>query len=163
MLITSAVGRSALALIAACVLCADAVAQSWPDKPVKLIVNFPPGGVADTLARAISPGVSEAIKQPVVVENRPGANGAIGAERIASFSAEPATIPGVNEQTEVGISFGTRPKLAWWKVSMPKLGLSYRFGDGISAVRYPELDLVAGPAARPMEAATEPTAEPSAG
>ena len=54
---------------------------------------------------------------------------------IATYSAEPATIPGVDEQTEVGVSFGTRPKLAWWKLSMPKLGLSYRFGDGISAVR----------------------------
>ena len=54
---------------------------------------------------------------------------------IATFSAEPATIPGVDEQTEVGLSFGTRPKLSWWKLSMPKLGLSYRFGDGIAAVR----------------------------
>jgi hypothetical protein len=54
---------------------------------------------------------------------------------IATFSAEPATIPGVDEQTEIGLSFGTRPKLSWWKVSMPKLGVSYRFGDGIGAVR----------------------------
>ena len=54
---------------------------------------------------------------------------------IVNFSAEPATVPGVNEQTEIGLSFGTRPKLAWWKLSMPKLGLSYRFGDGISAFR----------------------------
>jgi hypothetical protein len=57
------------------------------------------------------------------------------ASPIATFSAEPATVPGVNEQTEVGFSFGTRPKLAWWKLSMPKLGLSYRFGDGIGAIR----------------------------
>jgi len=41
----------------------------------------------------------------------------------------------VNEQTEIGFSFGTRPKLAWKKVSLPKLGLSYRFGDGIHGVR----------------------------
>jgi tripartite-type tricarboxylate transporter receptor subunit TctC len=85
---TSAIRRSALALIAACALCAPAAAQTWPDKPVKLIVNFPPGGVADTLARAISPGVSEAIKQPVVVENRPGANGAIGADAVAKSPAD---------------------------------------------------------------------------
>jgi tripartite-type tricarboxylate transporter receptor subunit TctC len=88
MSITSAVRRSALALIAACALCAHAAAQTWPDKPVKLIVNFPPGGVADTLARAISPGVSEAIKQPVIVENRPGANGAIGADAVAKSPAD---------------------------------------------------------------------------
>ena len=88
MSITSPVGRSAVALIAACALCAHAAAQTWPDKPVKLIVNFPPGGVADTLARAIAPGISEAIKQPVVVENRPGANGAIGADAVAKSSAD---------------------------------------------------------------------------
>lgn len=41
----------------------------------------------------------------------------------------------IDEQTEVGISFATRPKLAWWKLSLPNLGLSYRFGDGISGVR----------------------------
>src|SRR5437762_1716740 len=88
MSITSAVRHSAVALMAACALCAHAAAQTWPDKPVKLIVNFPPGGVADTLARAIAPGVSEAIKQPVVVENRPGANGAIGADAVAKSPAD---------------------------------------------------------------------------
>ena len=41
----------------------------------------------------------------------------------------------VDEQTEIGLSFGTRPKIAWWKVSLPNLGLSYRFGDGVSGVR----------------------------
>jgi len=56
-------------------------------------------------------------------------------ESVAVTFAAPATVPGVNEQTELGISFGTRPALAWWKVSMPKLGVSYLFGDGISAVR----------------------------
>src|ERR1700738_969465 len=88
MSITSAVRRGAVALIAACALCANAAAQTWPDKPIKLIVNFPPGGVADTLARAILPGVSEAIKQPVIVENRPGANGAIGADAVAKSPAD---------------------------------------------------------------------------
>ena len=88
MSITSAVGRSTVALIAACALCAPVAAQAWPDRPVRLIVNFPPGGVADTLARGIAPGISEAIKQPVVVENRPGANGAIGAEAVAKSPAD---------------------------------------------------------------------------
>src|SRR5439155_18699669 len=88
MSITSPMSRSVVALIAACIVCAHAAAQTWPDKPVKLLVNFPPGGVADTLARAIATGVSEAIKQPVVVENRPGANGAIGADAVAKSPAD---------------------------------------------------------------------------
>ncbi len=88
MKMTSAIRCGAVALIAAGALCAPAVGQTWPDKPVRLIVNFPPGGVADTLARAIAPGVSEAIKQPVIVENRPGANGAIGADAVAKAPAD---------------------------------------------------------------------------
>jgi tripartite-type tricarboxylate transporter receptor subunit TctC len=79
----TAVGRSVVALIAAATLCTQPMAQTWPDKPIRLIVNFPPGGVADTLARAIAPGVSEMLKQPVLVENKPGANGSIGADAVA--------------------------------------------------------------------------------
>jgi hypothetical protein len=53
-----------------------------------------------------------------------------------SFAAPaPTSTTGVDDQTEIGFSFGTRPKLAWWKVSLPNLGLSYRFGDGIHGVR----------------------------
>ena len=88
MRIASALGRSALTLVALCALCAPTLAQTWPDKPVKLIVNFPPGGVADTLARNIAPSISEAIKQPVVVENRPGANGSIGADAVAKAAPD---------------------------------------------------------------------------
>jgi tripartite-type tricarboxylate transporter receptor subunit TctC len=83
MRIASALGPGALALVALCALCAHAGAQTWPDKPIRLVVNFPPGGVADTLARSIAPTISEAIRQPVVVENRPGANGSIGADVVA--------------------------------------------------------------------------------
>jgi len=85
--IASATSRAAVALIAAC-LCIQANAQTWPDKPIRLIVNFPPGGVADVLARNIAPGVSEALKQPVVVDNRPGANGSIGADVVAKAPAD---------------------------------------------------------------------------
>jgi hypothetical protein len=55
------------------------------------------------------------------------------APAIATNETETRTI---NEQTEIGFSFGTRPKLAWKKVSLPKLGLSFRFGDGIYGVRF---------------------------
>jgi len=57
------------------------------------------------------------------------------AESTAAVTFSAAATPGVDEQTEIGLSFGTRPKLAWKKVSMPKLGLSYLFGDGIHGVR----------------------------
>jgi tripartite-type tricarboxylate transporter receptor subunit TctC len=87
-MIAKAASRAAVALVLAYALCVSAGAQTWPDKPIKLVVNFPPGGVADTLARSIGPGLSDALKQPVVIENRPGANGSIGADVVAKSPAD---------------------------------------------------------------------------
>ncbi|MDP3827866.1 MAG: tripartite tricarboxylate transporter substrate binding protein [Polaromonas sp.] len=66
--------------------------QAWPAKPVKVIVNFPPGGAADQLARAIGTPLAEALGQPVVVENRGGANGNIGGEAVAKAPADGYTL-----------------------------------------------------------------------
>jgi tripartite-type tricarboxylate transporter receptor subunit TctC len=53
-------------------------AQTWPSRPIRVIVPFPPGDAADILARLIGPKMSERLSQPVVVENRPGASGQLG-------------------------------------------------------------------------------------
>ncbi len=68
-------------------LCGAAAASAWPDKPVKIIVPFAPGGTADTLGRLIQQKLSERLKATFIVENRPGAGGALGSELAAN--AEP--------------------------------------------------------------------------
>lgn len=64
-------------------LAAAAVAQTWPDKPIRLIVNVGAGGAPDVVARLYAPRLAEALGQSVVVENRAGAGGTIGVEAVA--------------------------------------------------------------------------------
>ena len=74
-------------------LCASVgLAQSWPAKPIKVVVNFPPGGAADQIARVIGQPLSEALGQPVVIENRAGANGNLGGEVVAKSAADGYTL-----------------------------------------------------------------------
>ncbi|MDR7376634.1 tripartite-type tricarboxylate transporter receptor subunit TctC [Rhodoferax ferrireducens] len=67
-------------------------AQAWPSKPIKLIVPYPPGGSSDIIARAISQPLAEALKQSVIVENKPGANGNLGADFVAKSAPDGHTV-----------------------------------------------------------------------
>ena len=78
------------ALLAA--LVASAHAQKWPDRPVRLVVPYPPGGNVDTAARIVAPGLQEALGQPVLVENRAGAGGLIAGEFVAKSVADGTTL-----------------------------------------------------------------------
>jgi tripartite-type tricarboxylate transporter receptor subunit TctC len=100
-----------------------ALAQSWPTRPVTLIVGFPPGGQTDFAARVIQQGMSAALGQPVVIDNRGGAGGNIGTEAVlrarpdgytllaansSSMAINPHTFPGMTidplELTSVGLA-----------------------------------------------------------
>ena len=85
--------RRCLLLLAAAAMLAPAHANNaWPAKPIKVIVNFPAGGAADQIARAISQPLQESLKQPVVIENRAGANGNLGGEAVARAPADGYTL-----------------------------------------------------------------------
>src|SRR5438132_5316363 len=81
-------------LVAALLACITAVcfAQGYPAKPVHIVVPFPPVGAADLLSRALGKKLTETWSQPVVVDNRPGAGGNIGAEAVARSPADGYTL-----------------------------------------------------------------------
>jgi tripartite-type tricarboxylate transporter receptor subunit TctC len=82
-----------VSLLAAALSCAALPALAeYPDKPVKIIVPYPPAGTTDILARLIAQRLSERMKQPFVIENRPGAGGAIGSVAVAKSPADGYTL-----------------------------------------------------------------------
>jgi tripartite-type tricarboxylate transporter receptor subunit TctC len=91
---------------------AAALAQSYPSRPVKVIVPFPPGDAADILSRLIGPKVSERMGQPVIVENRAGASGQIGLEVLKNAAADGYTI-GVGQGGNLVVAPHTYKKLPY--------------------------------------------------
>ena len=81
-----------LALLVLCSAPSLAWPQSWPAKPIRIMVSYAPGGVTDIVARAVAQPLGEALGQPVLVENRPGASGVIGTEIVAKSPADGYTL-----------------------------------------------------------------------
>lgn len=81
-----------LAVVAALCLQSASAQPAWPDKPVRLVITTPPGGPVDTLARVLGEAVSRQVKQPVVVESRPGASGAIALGYVMKQPADGYTL-----------------------------------------------------------------------
>src|SRR3954451_9584030 len=79
-------------LLAAQVTAPAQTRSSYPDRPIRLVVAFVAGGATDTLARQISNALKEALGQPVVVENRPGANGYLAWNHVASSEPDGYTL-----------------------------------------------------------------------
>ena len=85
-------GRLGLCLAAASLAAPGAQAQTYPSKPLKLVVPYAAGGSTDQLARAIAEPLGRALGQPVVVENKPGGNTIIGADAVAKAAADGHTL-----------------------------------------------------------------------
>ena len=85
--------RTAGRAIALCLALAGmATAQTWPDRPIRMLISFPPGGSSDAIGRIVQPGLEKRLGQPIVLENRPGAGGMIAIDAVAKAAPDGYTI-----------------------------------------------------------------------
>jgi tripartite-type tricarboxylate transporter receptor subunit TctC len=81
-----------ITVVLSCAFASTAQAQAWPSKPLKIVVNFPPGGAADQIARSVGQPLQAVLGQPVVVENKAGSGGNIGGDAVAKAPADGYTL-----------------------------------------------------------------------
>jgi tripartite-type tricarboxylate transporter receptor subunit TctC len=103
--------KSALALLLFC-LANAAHAQTWPAKPVKVVVAFTAGGTTDILARSVGQQLGDKLKQPFVIENKPGAGGNTGTEGVVRATPDGYTLI-VNSVGPIAVNPTLYPKLAY--------------------------------------------------
>src|SRR5258707_2094524 len=100
-------------LIGLALLCPTlAAAQDFPNKNIRLIVPFPPGGPNDIIARVVGQKMSELLKQQVVIDNRGGAGGALGTDVVAKAAPDGTTIA-ITSARALAISIGLHEKLPY--------------------------------------------------
>ena len=131
-----------LLCVALLLAAAGAHAQSWPSRPIRLVVGFAPGGAADFVARALAEPLGRSLGQTVVVENRPGAGSSVAAEQVARAApdgytvliASPSSIL-VNPLLTPSASFSPlRDLVAVSKVSSSPLVVAVNPGVGVSSL-----------------------------
>ena len=101
--------RNSFLLLGLLIVAPLAIAQSYPSKPIRLIAPFAPGGALDLIARGVGAKLSESLGQPVVVENKAGASGAIGSELVAKSAPDGYTLL-LGATTTHGINPAFNPK-----------------------------------------------------
>jgi tripartite-type tricarboxylate transporter receptor subunit TctC len=104
--------RTTLALLSTAALASGAWAQAWPTKPVRVVVAFTAGGTTDILARSVSQQLSEKLKQPFVIDNKPGAGGNVGTESVVRAAPDGYTLI-VNSVGPIAVNPTLYPKLAY--------------------------------------------------
>jgi len=135
-------------LIAACALGfglqGAALAQAWPDKPIKLVVGFTPGGAADYVGRTVGDALSRVLGQPIVIDNKPGAGSSIAADFVAKAApdgytlliASPSSIS-VNPALDAKWAGGVQSLVPVTKVTASPLLVAANAQTGIKSI--PEL------------------------
>lgn len=102
---TKTIARLALAIAAICASTFDVQAQSYPAKPIRIIVPYAPGGSTDVLFRIFAPKVNDVLGQPAVIDNRPGAASTIGLDLVAKSPPDGYTVGVAN------IAYGANPSI----------------------------------------------------
>lgn len=121
---------------------ADAAAQAYPSKPIRLVVGFAPGGAADYVARAVGDSLSRVLGQPIIVENRAGGGSSIAAENVAKAApdgysvliASPSSIS-VNPALNPKLNYSARDLVPITKISSSPLVIAVNPGTGINSVK----------------------------
>ena len=113
-LLGTALAARPLAALLAALLAAPlpALAQAWPSKPIRLIIPFAPGGTTDIVARAVGDRLGRELGQPVIIENRAGGGGTIGADFVAKSPAD-GYILGVGTVSTIATNPATNPKIPY--------------------------------------------------
>ena len=136
--------KPTLKLLATLVLagaCANAAAQAYPTKPIRLVVGFAPGGAADFVARALGEHLGRALGQPIVVENRAGAGSSIAADYVAKSAPDGYTML-IASPSSISVNPALNPKLGYslrdlapiTKVSTSPLLIAVNPGIGVASV-----------------------------
>jgi tripartite-type tricarboxylate transporter receptor subunit TctC len=113
--------RQALAGVAAVLAAPTVRAQAWPSRPIRLVVPFPPGGLIDNMARLIAPRLQRELGQALVVDNKPGAGGGVGAAEAARAAADGYTL--VMASPPLTISPAIYPSLPYKPEQIAPVGL----------------------------------------
>jgi tripartite-type tricarboxylate transporter receptor subunit TctC len=116
--------RSLLALAGTPLLASarSASAQTWPDRPVRVIVGFPAGGSVDIFVRIVAQSLSEQLGQPFVIENRPGASGNIGTEAVVRSAPDGYTLLAVGVTNATGAALYDNLKFDFLRDIVPIAG-----------------------------------------
>ncbi|WP_043003753.1 Bug family tripartite tricarboxylate transporter substrate binding protein [Comamonas testosteroni] len=103
-----------LIALATCMFAMPSVhaSENYPNKPIRLIVPYPPGGLADTFSRSLAKNISDKLKQPVIIENKPGANQVIGVESVLRAPADGYTLL-LGSMTSMATNIGVYRQLSY--------------------------------------------------
>src|SRR5918996_181785 len=103
---------SSLTALLAALICAATHAQTYPTKPIRLVVGFPPGGSNDIVARLLAPKLTQILGVQVLVDNRPGANATIGTDLVAKSPPDGYTLT-LGSASPLAISPFTYPNIPY--------------------------------------------------